>query len=333
MAPGGTVGNTEVVRELQEVRRGRGLQADDLHGRVGPRLCAASGITDTDPPAAVRRKLTLRLAELCGLLPSDLELAARVALGLHEDAEGQFLDRRVEWLATHFDRDPKTARRRIDQAFRLLSEHLDEHNSRNDDTSEYAPDGWYIASMRAAVRMDTDPPQLTEQRTIVATVDSLDEIMVALAAPKDFDGTESQERIAAEMIYGGEIVEEHHPTGSYARFVLRLPQPLSLGQRHEYGIQFTSYPRSLMRPFYVLTSLRRCDHFTASIRFGSKHTPDAVWRVSGVPPRALDDFTPTDNLITVDRVGDVSVEFHELRPGLSYGAQWIMRRDTRASGD
>lgn len=314
--------NPDIVRELQEVRRGRGIQADDLHTRVGSHLRAASGITDTDTSAVVRRKLTLRLAELCGLLPSDLQLAARVAFSLHEEAEGQFLDRRVEWLATYFDRDPKTARRRIDQAFRLLSEHVDEGNSRDDDTSEYAPDGWYIASMRAALRMDTDPPQLTEERTIVATVDSLDEIVVALAAPKDFDRTESHDRIAAEIVYGGEIVEEHHPSGGYARFVLRLPQPLNVGQRHEYGIQFTSYSRSLMLPFYVLTSLRRCDHFTARIRFGHKHTPGTVWRVSGVPPRALDDFTPTDDLITVDRVGDVSVEFHELKPGLSYGVQW-----------
>lgn len=314
--------NPDIIRELQEVRRGRGLQADDLHGRVGLRLRVACGITDIDPPAVVRRKLTLHLAELCGLLPSDLQLAAHVALGLHEDAEGQFLDRRVEWLATHFDRDPKTARRRIDQAFRLLSEHLDEHNNRDNDTSEYAPDGWYIASMRAAVRMDTDPPRLTEERTIVATVDSLDEIVVALAAPKDFDDTESHRHIAAEIIYGGEIIEEHNPTGSYARFVLRLPQPLSLGQRHEYGIQFTSYSRSLMRPFYVLTSLRRCDHFTARVHFGSKHTLDAVWRVSGVPPRALDNSAPIEDLITIDRVGDVSVEFHELKQGLSYGVQW-----------
>jgi hypothetical protein len=316
------VSNPDIVRELNELRRGRGLAADDLHARVGPRIRAACLIMDTDTPAIARRKLTLHLTELCSRLPADLRLAARAALALHKEAEGQFLDRRVEWLATQFDRDPRTARRRIDEAFRLLSDHLDVPAGRDDDSCEYAPEGWYIGSLRTVLRMDTDPPQLTEERSIVATVDSLDEIVVALAAPKDSRSAGSQDRISAEVLYGGEIVEEAHPSTGYARFVLRLPQPLSLGQRHEYGIQFTSYPRSVMRPYYVLTSLRRCDCFIARIRFDSQHIPDAVWRVSGVPPRALDDFTPSEDLIIVDRVGDVSVEFHELKPGLSYGIQW-----------
>src|SRR3954463_16135833 len=108
------------VRELNELRRGRGLDAADLHQRIGPCLREACGIEDTDQPTAARQKLVPRLTELCGRLPADLRLAALAALGLHEEAAGEFLDRRISWLASVLDRDPRTARRRIDLAFRPL---------------------------------------------------------------------------------------------------------------------------------------------------------------------------------------------------------------------
>ncbi|MEJ7743107.1 MAG: hypothetical protein WKF73_11455 [Nocardioidaceae bacterium] len=94
---------SDTFKELQELRRGRGLDAHDLHGRVGPRIRQACGITETDSPAVVRRKVLLTLTELCSRLPDDLRLAALVALALHQEATNQTLDRRVAWLADHFD--------------------------------------------------------------------------------------------------------------------------------------------------------------------------------------------------------------------------------------
>ncbi|NBH07158.1 hypothetical protein GTY80_28465, partial [Amycolatopsis sp. SID8362] len=52
------------VRELNELRRGRGLDAADLHQRIGPCLRAACEIAYDDPPAAARHKVVLRLTEL-----------------------------------------------------------------------------------------------------------------------------------------------------------------------------------------------------------------------------------------------------------------------------
>ena len=52
------------------------------------------------------------LTALCEQLPDDLRIAASVALALHDEAVGEFLDRRIAWLADHFDRDPRTARLR-----------------------------------------------------------------------------------------------------------------------------------------------------------------------------------------------------------------------------
>jgi hypothetical protein len=97
--------------------------------------------------------------------------------------------------------------------------------------------------------VDLGPPELVEERRIIATVDELDELVLALSAPKDEDVEEGHRRIAAEIIYGAEIVEKHPVARGHSQFVVRLPQPL--------------------RPYYVLTPLWRCASFTVRVRFGA----------------------------------------------------------------
>ncbi len=207
----------------------------------------------------------------------------------------------------------------------VCAEHLDQHSGRHTEAANgFAPGGWYVESLRASLRMDVDPPQLIEDRRIVATADELDELIVSLSAPRD-DGTVS-DAIMAEMVYGGEIVEQQQVGPSHARFVIRLPRPLSLGQRHEYGIHFNSYSRRHLRPYYVLTPFRRCETFALNVRFGTQSLPDALWRLNGVPPRLLDDWAPTSDSIVLDRVGEAHLQFHGLGQGLSYGLQWTPSR-------
>ncbi|WP_245614370.1 hypothetical protein [Actinokineospora inagensis] len=326
---GGRVGVeiADVVAELKEIRRGRGVRSDDLHSRVGPALRMACGITGLDDPALVRRKLVLKLTHLGARLPSDLNLAADAALGLHKEADGGFLDQRIDWLATRFDRDPRTARRRVDSAFQLLAELLYDAGMRDQRSGSYSPDGWYVESLRAALRLDLDVPTLTEQRQIVAAVDELDELVLSFSAPRDQAMPPDGPEIRAEIAYGGEIVEEQRVSSSHTRFIVRLPSPLSLGQRHDYSIKFTAYPRSWMRPYYVFTPLRRCEEFTVRVRFDPATPPDSVWRVNGLPAKAYEDFEPGDDQLTIDRVGDIALEFHDLQQGLSYGLQWRNRTD------
>ncbi|GAA3053754.1 hypothetical protein LV79_004741 [Actinokineospora globicatena] len=320
---GGRVGVeiADVVAELKEVRRGRGVRSDDLHNRVGPALRMACDITEIDDPALVRRKVVLRLTHLGARLPSDLHLAASAALGLHKDADGGFLDQRIDWLATRFDRDPRTARRRVDSAFQLLAELLYDAGMRDRKSGSYSPDGWYVESLHAALRLDLEVPTLTEQRQIVAAVDELDELVLSLSAPRDQAMPDGQ-TIRAEIAYGGEIVEEQRVSSSHTRFIVRLPSPLSLGQRHDYSIKFTSYPRSWMRPYYVFTPLRRCEEFSVRVRFDPTNPPKRVWRINGLPAKAFEDFAPGTDALEIDRVGDVALEFHDLQQGLSYGLQW-----------
>ncbi|MFF1609480.1 hypothetical protein ACFVYA_16995 [Amycolatopsis sp. NPDC058278] len=305
------------VRELSELRRGRGLDAADLHQRIGPCLRAACAITETDQPAAARQKLVLRLTELCGRLPPDLKLAALTALGLHEEAAGEFLDRRISWLASVLDRDPRTARRRIDLAFRRLDELLGAPAPRSD---LHPLAGWYVESMKAMLRLDRDPPELAEERRIVAEVDELDELVLPFSVPAE-PGSDPVPDITADALFGGEIVEARQVSASHAQFIMRLPSPLRLGQRHEYGIRFTPR-RTRLRPYYAMTPLRRCEQFSVRVRFDRAAPPTRVWRLNGVPGRVVDDGIDSGDALTVNRVGEVGLEFHDLHQGLSYGLQW-----------
>ena len=327
---------SEVVAELRELRRGRGLLSDDIDTRVGPRLRAVCGIADSDPPALVRRKLILHLTERSSRLPRDLRLAVEAALALHQTANHRFLHERLKWLADHYDRDQRTARRRIDEAFRILAEALGDlqRSTQPASPSQFAADGWYVESMKATLRLDVDPPRLIEERRIVATADELDEVVSALSVPRlpgqgmppapgGADASRQPPPIQANILHGGEIVEERRPAQGHARFIVRLPRPLALGERHEFGVEYVVCSRDQLRPYYAVTPLRRYDRVRACIRFGSAAQPAKLWKLNGVHPRVVDEFVPSDEPLTVDSVGEVRIEFFNLRQGLSYGAQWM----------
>lgn len=315
------MGATELIGELNELRRGRGLQADDLHLLALPELRRACGVTDADAPVVVRHKLVLRLTELCGRLSGDLQVAALAALALHEEANHRFLHERMAWLNAKINRDSlRTARRWTNSAFRLLAQELDTEAVAGE-ASHYAPGGWYVESLAAVLNMDTDPPQLTETRRIVATSDELDEIVIMVSAPKGSE-LKDDERVSAAMEHGGRIVEAEHDPSGHSRFIVRLPKPLSLGERHTYSVKFTSYPRSWMKPYYVLFPLRRIERFQVHVRFSQEDLPAQVWRLTGVPPVVLDAGRPNEDLLTIDAVGEVALDFFGLQEGLAYGAAW-----------
>ncbi|WP_116022733.1 Appr-1-p processing protein [Thermomonospora umbrina] len=97
--------------ELRRLSRGRGLATADLAS------LAAWLPGDREQVVAGLRQRIDRLAP-------DLRLAALAALGLHPAAGERFLGQRISWLAGQLDRDARTVRRRIDEAFRLIAASL-----------------------------------------------------------------------------------------------------------------------------------------------------------------------------------------------------------------
>jgi hypothetical protein len=109
------------VRELHKLMRGPGVHAPDICTRLGSHLRAAWGITGDAPSTAIRGEVSRRLEALCRELPPDLSMSTLVAFGLYPLVQDRFLKDRIRWLTSHWDRDSRTVRRRIDTAVESLA--------------------------------------------------------------------------------------------------------------------------------------------------------------------------------------------------------------------
>ncbi|WP_086840565.1 hypothetical protein [Amycolatopsis kentuckyensis] len=305
-------------KELNELRRGRGLDSLDVVQRIGPSLRAKIDVRDGDSPSAVRDKLILAISRICDHLPPDLRLAALTAFGIQEQAAGDFLDRRISWLAGALDRDPRTARRRIDAAFDRIAETISRTGPAGQDDDPYA--GWSVEALKVLVRMDTDPLTLMEERRIIATRDDLAEISLQFSVP-GVDLSDQKLEIV-DMLFGGEVVARKNITRSYRNYTIRLPRPLRIGQTHEYAAQITLPSGTRVRPQYIFSPFHRVDHFDARVKFDRERRPAAVWSVDGMPAGTIEEIDPLDHPVEVDRIGEVHLKFDSLRPGLMYGLCW-----------
>jgi hypothetical protein len=318
-APSETDGEIdEAVRELGELRRGRGIFATDIEQRTGRILRETCAIQATDTERQIREKLIQAITSLTTMLPDDLQLAALTAFGMEESTSGEFLDQRLKWLAEALGRDPRTARRRVDLAFRRMAEELIE--KKRSPADDYSAEQWHTESVRGIFRLDLEFPVLTEIRQIVSSVNGLNEIQLPATAPRR---TPSQkDHVRADFVYGGRILEHRQASPSHMILTVQLAKTLHIGERYEYCIQYTVLSPELMHPYYFLTPLRKTSRFSARVKFAPDRLPRNVWAVHGIPPRAAEEINSEDVPVTIDRIGEVSAEFELLRQGLTYGLRW-----------
>lgn len=311
------IGPTELASELKTLRKGRGLQAPRLAEQVGPMLRELCGIGDNENAASIREKLTRQLRILANGLPDDLRLVVTTALALQADAQHQFLRERVQSLAEQQRRDVRTIRRRMDEGFELLAEIAARPPA---DQPRGKVLGWYTERLEAIVRIDKEPAEYFERRRIVSEVDGLQTIQQSFTVPKNGPGSDDLD-LQCEPHFGVALVGRHRKPASRFAFDFDLPLPLTLGQKHEYGLIWRVPDSRSMRTHYVIFPDRRCDELELRIRFATGRTPDLIWRVDEVFHREVDDPEP-GTLLVIDQVGEISLTFRNLLPGHGYGAQW-----------
>lgn len=185
-----------------------------------------------------------------------------------------------------------------------------------------AAEGWYVESLSALLRMDAEPIEAVEQRTIVATVDDLAEISTAISIPRDTGDVSATHGLDVELLHGGSLERREQPYESFFRNVIALPKPLHAGERHEYALRLRLPAGQPMAPHYVHVPLQRSDHFDLRVRFSLERLPEFVWKLDGVTTTVLYESHPASEQVTPDRFGEVHMTFRELRPGLSYGLRW-----------
>lgn len=305
-----------LTAELKLIRRGLGVYHPELARRLGPGLREVCGITDDEPE--LRTKVITRLRDAATTLPAELGVALLVGLGAHPDVRGLArLEERVDWLAARLNRDVRTARRRMDEAARMLAEHLASGRRRR--RPGLPSTGWHIVAAQSALVLDGDVPTSIERRVVVAEHDGLDQLVLARSVPPAEDGRVD---VHPQMVFGGTLGLKEWDTDSRFRLVLDLPETLRAGDRHEYAILWRQPPDVPMRPHYVFTPVLRVDHFDLHVRFDPRKPPGRVFRVTDAFHRDLDEPPRDRDEVEVNRSGEVHLDFQDLAPGHGYGARW-----------
>ena len=297
----------ELVQELKTLRKGRGL-AGRVEDRVGPCLRSACSVAEGDGLVAIREKVSDRLSALAADLPEDLRVAALAAFAICAEARQPLYQDRVRWAAHRLDRDPRTVRRRVDEAIDLLAELAASSSS----PPAVPGDQWHTTSLSIALVLDD--LLVLERRRIVADQEGVRSLDLAVSLP---DG-----RPSATVLYGGSLVDRGMETSSRWGYGLELPRALSRGEPWETAILFR--PPSL-RPYMVTVPRHPCDSFDLRVRFGQGSRPPEVWALEGAFQRDVSDPGYRGRPTQVDSSGEMHLRFRGLMPGLAYGARWAHR--------
>jgi hypothetical protein len=273
-----------------------------------------------DTHAIIREKVIGTLNTLVEGLPEDLQTILRTTLALQVEAQGKFLNDRVKLLATRFDRDVRTIRRRMDEAIELLVENALKQQAAPDQATEGKD--WHLRRYEAIMRLDSETPECIERRTIVSERDGLDRIQVSITLPPRGGGAASSSDLDAEPFYGAQLIDKQLMPGNRFAFNLRLPGALPRGQTHDFGLVIRIPSGKTINPYFVFFPERPCDSFDLRVRFASNALPTEVRIVPGVFHRAVDDLTSSGDVLPLDDVNEVHVNFSHLLSGYGYGVRW-----------
>lgn len=322
----------DLVNELVRLRRGWGLQGRDLRHRIGPELIRLCDIGTADSDRVVRDKIRSWLCGRIAELPPELARVAVMAFGMDREHQYRHLTARVDYLAVEQSCAPRTVRRRIAHADRLIALAA---LRQGEDVEDADPEtGWHLREFRSVLRLDTALPRLYETRVVVADRPNLDRVVVRLSVPPPDDGAgRDRHGIVAKVEYGARVVDaQGAPNASHFRWDLRLPRRLQIGDEHEFQVSYRLPPDHPPRPHYALLPLVRCDRLDLRVRFRADRLPTAVWRLDGVPPRLLDDEAPGEDLLDLDASGEVRLGFTNLKQGRGYGVGWRPASADRPAG-
>ena len=313
----------EIEEGLVALRKGRALTDATLLERISPALLAAAGVPHGISQGQVRARLTHRLRTAAEQLPPDLRAVAEAMFGLTAAYRQPLLGARQRLLAERSGCDPRTVRRRCDEALRLLAEIL-ALDDRSDGAAPTAPadeaapvtGAWYNRELRLLVRLDLSPAEVREERCIVAIASGLSEV-TASTGVLAFDPTEGAGRVRNEVDYGGALYHTEDLRGGLSLAQVRLPVALAPGDEYWYGRTVRAVSSTDPAPRALYTPSVRCDRLTLRIRFTGHSAPTVVRRVEKAHPELS-----TAPSLQVNAVNEVQAVFDRLVLGRAYGLVW-----------
>jgi hypothetical protein len=313
--------------ELEVLRKGRGLQEPQIRDRVGPTLRRLCGVGATTSHSDARRALVDLLMNASGALPDDLRQAASVMFAINNDFRHRFLRQRYESLAQRWNCDFRTVQRRCDEALDLLHDEFEGRTgpsrSVGSSTDVFDSDAWYLERVSVVLLLNRDRPLAIEERTLVSTVDGLSRLGVAVGVPRHPAEKRPELGVETDVLYGAAEESVLHPSENMFVQYLRLPRPLSHGERHTYARSMRIPKGQLMVPRYVHLPVHRCDEFSLRVKFDTAAPPSAVWLITKVPEMVFTNQRPGPERLELDAIGEVHVRFTDLQLGFGYGVAWL----------
>jgi hypothetical protein len=306
-----TLALPDLVEELKTLRKGRGVFVSRIDERVGARLRMVCAVTEEDSPAEIRRKVCARLENLARNLPADLRVAVMAAFAIAPDARLPLYQDRVSWAATKLNRNPRTARRRIDDGIH----HIAQLAAVSAPAPFRSATAWRIAELRAAMALDRDRPEVLQYRRIVAETDGLAEFDLAMSVtgPTGLD---------VDLFHGGTLVTRGLGASDRSTFALVLPKPLARGESHEFAMRIRLPRAQPMRPHLACVLTYPCDLLDLRVRFDRTRLPSAVWLLRNAFQRDIDDAVPRGARVPVDHAGESHVTFRDVTSGMANGLRW-----------
>jgi hypothetical protein len=297
------------------------VQSAGLSQKIGPRLAELCGVGPHDADPTARRKILALVNSLANALTELERTAIRHALGDGRGVEHDKLEDRVRLLAQTLVVSHRTARRRVDEAFRALADEAVQASGTATEDPADPERGWAVLSLESLLRLDLRSPQIIETRRIVALRDGLKKITARVSLPLATSGLPDDRELEADAQQGARISSTQRQGQSHYRYVLDLPRALGRGDEHSYTLVF-QVPEGRLRPHYAFIPLVACRRFDLRVRFDPERRPRQVWRVERLVPRLLDEGLDPGESLPLDDASEVEAGFPFLDIGYAYGVAW-----------
>jgi hypothetical protein len=317
------VDQTELVRELRGLRRGRGVQAVGISGRLGPRLRELCRVTDHDDDHEIRRKLTRTLTSLANRLPPDLRTCFLAAFSLPPEKGLPFYLARLEWAGIQVHREIRTVRRRVDQAIARVAQLAAQ---RRDASRPGADPGWYTTDLGVSAALTPDGLEVFEFRRIIAERDGLGAISVFWTAGAG-DPPLPIDELMVDVLRGGRLADRGLAAANRIHLRVSFPATLNRGQAHDIALRIRTPATWPVAAHYVHVPFQRCDRFQLDFAFKT-WPPDAVAILDGILPGDADDQLVPHRPVVTSTDNEIHADFTDLTPYLAFGIRWRPPRQT-----
>lgn len=306
----------QVVEELGVLHRSRGLRRSRLAGHVGPRLRQLLDIAPDADESSLRRALVDGLITAARALPGDLRVAFLYASAV--SSKRRLLQERLGEAGAVIDRDPRTVRRRLEQANVGVAREL---LARREWRANHplAPTGWTVVMVASSLDLRADRPRFTIDKSILAG-QRMSVVTESVSIPRP-GGDADQPDIEIAVLTGGTLINVERVGASAWRYQIDLGCVLDSGDSHDLRIQVTVPSHQHVLPFNAVVPLRPCGHFSCRVEFDPARLPREIRRIDGLHSGALGDRIGASGS-AIEPASVVAAEFSALVTGLAYGLRW-----------